>query len=279
MKKRSRQVLSRTASWARALGLYPRLPRAPVASALQLVRDYRQYARMQSAQGEDMPLDLSFPCLNDRQATSGSARGHYFHQDLLVAQQVFARAPRRHIDVGSRVDGFVTHVASFREIEVIDIRPNPASVRNITFRVGDLTDAETLPVEACDSLSCLHALEHVGLGRYGDRIDPLGHVVALRNLAKMLESSGTLYLSFPIGQERIEFNAHRVFSAQRARRLVEESFEIVRFWWVDDRGDLMGPLPQAKFTNDISSEQNFALAILELTRRTRAAGGATPESG
>lgn len=65
--------------------------------------------------------------------------------------------------------------------------------------------------EYCDSLSCLHALEHFGLGRYGDPIDPQGFVRGLANMARLLKPGGVFYLSTPIGAERVEFSANRVF--------------------------------------------------------------------
>ena len=50
--------------------------------------------------------------------SAGESQGHYFHQDLLVANQIFLNSPERHIDIGSRIDGFVARVAAFREIEI-----------------------------------------------------------------------------------------------------------------------------------------------------------------
>ncbi|KAA3512449.1 hypothetical protein CPJ18_07285 [Agrobacterium rosae] len=102
--------------------------------------------------------------LEDFSDSAGIVKGHYFHQDLLVAGYIHAANPVRHIDVGSRIDGFVAHVASFREIEVLDVRPlQPTSHKNIVFQQADLMrDAGE---EITDSLSCLHAIEHFGLGR------------------------------------------------------------------------------------------------------------------
>jgi len=109
------------------------------------------------------------------------------------------------------VDGFVAHVASFREIEVFDIRPITTKVPGATFIQADLMN----PVEGmagyCDSLSCLHALEHFGLGRYGDPIDPDGYERALASMAGLLKKGGVFYLSVPIGIDRVEFNANRIF--------------------------------------------------------------------
>lgn len=155
------------------------------------------------------------PCLHDRYEEGGTSKSEYFWQDLLVARWIFEAAPELHVDIGSRVDGFVAHVASFREIEVLDVRPITTEIPGIVFRQADLMDSATLPSAAlrggCDSLSCLHALEHFGLGRYGDPINPQGYQLGIANMAKLLRPEGTFYLSTPIGQERVEFNANRVF--------------------------------------------------------------------
>jgi hypothetical protein len=76
-------------------------------------------------------------------------------------------------------------------------------------------DSSSLPIIPggyCDSLSCLHAIEHFGLGRYGDPINPIGYQRGIANMAELLQPGGTFYLSMPIGQERVEFNANWVFA-------------------------------------------------------------------
>lgn len=156
------------------------------------------------------------PCLHDRYEEGGATKSEYFWQDLLVARAIHAAKPVKHIDIGSRVDGFVAHVASFREIEVFDVRPISTAVPGVVFRQADLMDASSLSTTAgrvgqCDSLSCLHAIEHFGLGRYGDPINPHGYVRGITNMAQLLQSGGTFYLSTPIGRERVEFNANWVF--------------------------------------------------------------------
>ncbi len=151
------------------------------------------------------------PCLLDKGEEGGSTTSEYFLQDLYVAQKIHKANPRRHLDVGSRVDGFVAHIASFRDIEVVDIRPTTSVIPGIKFFQADLMAENLMHLGAqTDSLSCLHALEHFGLGRYGDPINPMGHELGLKNIAKFLEKTGTLYLSMPIGIERVEFNSHRV---------------------------------------------------------------------
>lgn len=185
-------------------------------------------------------ISKTYPILIDYGESAGSARGHYFHQDLLVASFIHLRRPKRHIDVGSRIDGFVAHVAAFRKIEVVDIRALPASPHpSIVFLQRDLT--APLEGELADSISCLHAIEHFGLGRYGDPIKVDGHLKGLENLIQMLEPGGTLYISFPIGaQDRVEFNAHRVFAPGSILTwdCVKQSMVLKRFDYVDDIGDL-----------------------------------------
>jgi SAM-dependent methyltransferase len=227
--------------------------------------DYRKITALNSAANSPWAIRPNYPCLTDYFDQSGIARGHYFYQDLLVAQKIFERRPRKHVDVGSRIDGFVAHVASFREIEVLDIRKLTSVVPNIIFHPCDLLDLPLRFHDYSDSLSCLHVLEHLGLGRYGDPIDIDGHIKGLSNLAKMLKPGGTLYLSAPFGVERIDYNAHRVFDLGTIVGLIERSLEIVAFSMVDDAEELHvnADLPSA--LRD-SSGYRFALAIFELRK-------------
>jgi len=155
------------------------------------------------------------PCLHDRYEEGGATKSEYFWQDLLVARAIYAAKPIKHVDIGSRVDGFVAHVASYREIEVFDVRPISTVVPGVVFRQDDLMNPTALSPATgdgyCDSLSCLHAIEHFGLGRYGDPINPHGYERGISNIALLLQPGGTFYLSTPIGQERVEFNANWVF--------------------------------------------------------------------
>lgn len=178
--------------------------------------------------------------LDDYADKAGSNSGHYFHQDLLVASFIFEKAPKRHVDVGSRVDGFVAHVASFRQIEVLDIRPLPPSAhRNIQFIQADLMNPAN--IEKSDFVSCLHAIEHFGLGRYTDPIDVNGHLAGIKNLVDLVKEGGTLYISFPIGKsDEVQYNAHRVFHPQSILKIpeIDKNMRLTRFDFVDDRGDL-----------------------------------------
>lgn len=177
-----------------------------------------------------------FPCVGDRYQDAGQLDSHYFNQDLWAARKVYQLAPQHHIDIGSRIDGFVSHLLTFREVEVLDVRKLDPIVSGMRFRQMDLMKFEAVPAGICDSISCLHAIEHFGLGRYGDPVDPDGHLKGLKSITKLLEPGGTLLLSAPIGQERIEFNAHRVFFPHTLPDILKDNFELISYSFVDDQG-------------------------------------------
>lgn len=177
-------------------------------------------------------LDI-LPCLYDWYEEGGSTKNEYFWQDLHVAQKIHLANPAKHVDIGSRIDGFVAHVASFREIVVFDIRPVTSLIPGVVFRQADLMNPPEVFIEYCDSLSSLHALEHFGLGRYGDPIDPHGYAAGLGNMARILRPGGLFYLSVPVGKERVEFNAHRIFDPRSLVRLAATNGLLLReFAWI-----------------------------------------------
>ena len=203
-----------------------------------------------------------FPILSDYRDAAGTMSGHYFHQDLLVAQRIFRVNPVRHVDVGSRIDGFVAHVASFREIEVLDIRAVESNSNNIQFSQHDFT---TKMVLKTDSLSCLHTIEHFGLGRYGDHIDPEGHLKGFGNLVDSISEGGRLYISFPIGsEERVEFNAHRVFHPESILEWPgAESLLLESFSFVDDAGSLHA---ESSIDKAVESQLTYGCGIYTFIR-------------
>ncbi len=182
------------------------------------------------------------PILFEKSGSAGAASGHYFHQDLLVAKFIHEANPACHIDISSRIDGFVAHVAAFRKIELLDIRPLDSKGHpNIGSRVANLMQLDKSMINSCDSISCLHAIEHFGLGRYGDEIDPQGHLKGFANIVSMLKPGGKLYISFPIATETTTvFNKHRIFSPYDIFSWPTPgcTLKLLRFDYVDDAGDL-----------------------------------------
>ncbi|MFI5071952.1 MAG: DUF268 domain-containing protein [Terriglobales bacterium] len=189
-----------------------------------------RYRRM-SGGGNARFADL-WPCLMDRVANT-PFDPHYFHQAAWMARNLAKENPVLHVDVGSDI-GTVGVLSAFVPLVFVDYRPLRVHQERLTPIAGDIT---RLPFAdgSVSSLSCLHVIEHIGLGRYGDEIDPSGCFTGLRELERVLACGGRLYLSTPVGRERVCFNAHRVFATRTILNALP-GLKIVRFGLVGDQG-------------------------------------------
>jgi SAM-dependent methyltransferase len=210
------------------------------------VRDYLAYVTNEAYPGSPkIRLQHLHPRLGDRYQESGRAKGDYFHQDLWMAKKILAANPATHWDIGSRVDGFISHLLTFRAVNVLDVRKLESKVPGLTFHEGDITSLAFADA-SIESMSCLHTVEHIGLGRYGDQIDPQGSIKAMAELQRIIAPGGRLYFSVPIGRERIEFNAHRVFSPATILAAFSE-LKLLDFAVVNADGDLVESVSPAAF--------------------------------
>lgn len=212
-----------------------------------------------------LPLRIAnlFPALGDKSSAAGVANGHYFHQDLWAARKIYQKNPDLHVDVGSSIEGFISHLLVFmKKVHVIDIRSLESDIENLTFIQSDATTLKELADNSVTSISSLHAAEHFGLGRYGDPIDPLAHISFMKSLARVLSINGTLYFSVPIGIERLEFNAQRVLSPYTVLQVFNASnLRLVSFSLVKDDHNLY-----LNADMDEASMQNYGCGLFEFTK-------------
>jgi SAM-dependent methyltransferase len=205
----------------------------PLIGALFLpryLRHWREYAA--KANGNAPRFVDSYPCLGDW-TTSTPFDAHYFFQGAWLARRVAARKPAQHVDVGSSAQTIAV-LSAMVDLTHIDYRPLEAALPGLRCMAGDILD---LPLgdASVASLSSLHVIEHIGLGRYGDPIDPAGSEKAAAQLARVLAPGGRLYLSVPVGRERTCFNAHRVFAPETILGYFRD-LRLEQFALVDDRG-------------------------------------------
>lgn len=135
----------------------------------------------------------------------------YFYQDAWCAKKIFEAKPLSHTDVGSHAPT-IGIISQFVPTTMVDIRPLPVTIPGLSFTKGLL---EELPFESnsISSLSSICVIEHIGLGRYGDPLDPFGSEKAAAELSRVLAKNGALYISVPIDDmSRVYFNAHRSFT-------------------------------------------------------------------
>lgn len=145
---------------------------------------------------------------------AGCLDGHYFIQDIWAAKKILENNPINHYDIGSRIDGFISHLLVFRKnITLIDIRPLDIDIDELKFICADATNLEKIKDNSIESLSSLHAVEHFGLGRYGDLIDPEACFKVMKAIQRVIKPSGKIYFGVPIGpKNKLCFNAYRIFN-------------------------------------------------------------------
>ncbi len=207
-----------------------RWPSVPVELA-EYAADLRAFRRMRGAR--PVPLDIEPIFFNRRIRSPFDA--HYTYQAAWATRLIAARAPAAHVDVSSAVP-FVAQLAAIVPVTMYEFSAPDIALEGLTVREATVV-ALPMADRSVDSLSCLHVIEHVGLGRYGDPLDPDGMDKATRELCRVVAPGGALYVSFPVGRERVAFNAHRVTDAEAfVARVAAEGLTLCGFALIDDEG-------------------------------------------
>ena len=197
-----------------------------------VVRYISHWRRFSAMSGEPLQLADSYPCLSDW-VSSTPYDPHYLYQGGWLARRMAVARPELHVDVGSSVQTLSVLSAQV-PIIFVDYRPLKANLDNLICVGGNIV---SLPFAdaSLQSVSCIHVIEHIGLGRYGDPLDPAGAASAAGELWRVLAPGGKLYLTAPVGRERVCFNAHRVFSPYTFQKLMP-ALTLLEFSWVGDDG-------------------------------------------
>lgn len=181
----------------------------------------REFARFRRASLSERPSLVPswrdrFLCLGNRTPQTPFDR-HYVHHTAWAVRQLVQDQPREHVDISSSLY-FVALGSAIVPMRHLDYRPPNLSLSRLECSAGDLM-ALPFADRSLSSLSCMHVVEHIGLGRYGDPLDPLGDVKATQELARVLAPGGRLYFVVPVGRPRVCFNAHRVYDFRSVRAL------------------------------------------------------------
>ncbi len=181
------------------------------------------------------------PLLDEKTATS-DFEPHYTYHPAWAARIIAQTKPALHIDISS-VLHFSTLVSAFVPVKFYDYRPADLKLSNLTSGQADLL-ALPFADNSMESLSCMHVVEHVGLGRYGDPLNPDGDLAAMKELIRVLKPGGNLLFVVPVGQPRLQFNAHRIYSYEQIREYFQD-LKLKEFSLVADNWKEVGLIKNA----------------------------------
>ena len=213
-------------------------------------KDWVKYRKIPNA--EPIKVKNIYPCIHDK-TLSTPFDSHYFYQDIWAFRKIFESKVTSHVDVGSRVI-YVGMLSSITNVTFIDLRPLLVKLKGLDCRQGSILNMP-YPDNSIKSLSCLHVAEHIGLGRYGDPLDPYGTIKATRELKRVLVKGGNLYFSLPVGKPRLCFNAHRIHSPEKIIEYFSD-LKLMGFSGVDDKGNFLENIEPSQLSN-----QNYACGI------------------
>jgi len=179
--------------------------------SVEFIREFSRFRSLSDGRFTIKAVDV-YPCLTDKIKFTPFDQ-HYTYHPAWAARKLAEIAPKEHVDISS-ILSFSTIVSAFIPVRFYDYRPADLHLSNLDSRAADL---KQLPFEneSIESLSCMHTIEHIGLGRYGDALDPKGDLTAISELKRVLKKGGSILFVTPVGKPRIEYNAHRVYSFEQ----------------------------------------------------------------
>ena len=194
--------------------------------------EFQKFRTLLERSGRTLPLrwDERKPCLSDRSSETPFDR-HYTYHPAWAARVLARTRPTKRVDISSIIS-FSAIVSAFVPVDFYDFRPAPLKLNNFESMSADLTHL-SFSDNSVASLSSMHVIEHVGLGRYGDPLDPDGDLKAIRELCRVLAPGGNLMVAVPVGRARIEYNAHRVYEDAEFRGYFA-GLELVEFMLIPD---------------------------------------------
>lgn len=205
---------------------------------LEFLKEWKQFKQASAKIGDGRFVLSSknfYPILHEKASTQDFDR-HYTYHPAWAARKLAEIKPESHIDISSTLH-FSTIVSAFIPVKFYDYRPADITLNNFSSGSADLLK---LPFadSSIKSLSCMHTLEHIGLGRYGDPIDPTSDLKSMKELQRVLAVGGSLLIVVPVGKPTVQFNSQRIYSYEQ----VVNAFlglQIREFTLLTDEGKLI----------------------------------------
>jgi hypothetical protein len=228
---------------------------------IRYLKEFAEFKRLMSGTPQRFLLTWEdrFPCLADRTLDT-NFDSHYIFHTAWAARVLKEVSPEFHIDISSSLY-FCSLVSAFIPVKFYDFRPAALPLSNLTTGQANLTSLP-FPDQMIKSLSCMHVVEHIGLGRYGDPLDPDGDLKAMAELQRVLAIGGSLLFVVPVGRSRLMFNAHRIYSyAQVISSFPELKLKEFSLITDDPRGGLV-----YQATKEMADAQHYGCGCFWFTR-------------
>ena len=201
-----------------------------------------------NAAGGDARFDQVSPTLNDRDPSTQSGAGQYFYQDIWALRHLASVQTAKSITTSARA----SMASSARPPRSAKWSAGISARRISSCPILNFAQAAfcrcRCPITVLNRCRCLHVAEHIGLGRYGDPLDPKGTENAIRELGRLLAPGGQLLFSMPIGRDRVEFNAQRVWDPRRPPSILSE-LKLAEFSAVADDDTFVQETSPEKFVD------------------------------
>jgi SAM-dependent methyltransferase len=222
---------------------------------LEFKKDFYAYHALSIKTKDNRFLPLwenRYPQLYDKTTDTGFD-AHYVYHPAWAARVIAKLKPRLHIDISSKLY-FATMVSAFVPVDFYDYRPaNLRGLSGLNSKHGDLMKLP-FPNNSVESISCMHTVEHIGLGRYGDPLDPEGDLKAIEELKRVTAKGGTLIFVTPTGKQKLMYNAHRIYSYDQIMSYFK-GFELKEFALIPDDADKVGIIINA--SKELADKQTY----------------------
>jgi hypothetical protein len=176
------------------------------------------------------------PILNEDTPTTEFDH-HYVYHQAWAARALRRIQPSLHHDFSSAID-FSVIASAWTPLVFCDYRPAELHLPGLGTKREDLMQL-SFSTGSLESVSCMHVIEHIGLGRYGDTLDYDGDLKAIVELKRVVRPGGNLLVVLPLAASpRIHFNAHRIYSWNSVLDLFQDQCYLVESALIPDQTSL-----------------------------------------
>lgn len=250
LKKSIKIVLSKTSSEFARLFYLADLKKKEEKNFLDLFINFKNESEKHTKRFK-LDSEDSFPCMNDSTSVT-TFDTHYIYHPAWAARIVKELNPTFHTDISSTLH-FCSILSAYIPVKFYDYRPAKLNLSGLNSESADLTQLH-FPDNSVQSLSCMHTIEHIGLGRYGDPVDYDGDIKAANELKRVLAKNGTLLIVVPVGKPKIMFNAHRIYGYSQIIELFS-GLKLEEFTLIPDNALETGIINFASI--ELADKQNY----------------------